>query len=60
MAGGAKSEDRRGTTDVDAARERMRVARQRRAGEEGGGTVLGAVVRMLDTPPVTEEPDPSR
>jgi len=61
VAGGATSEDRRGTADVDAAREQVRAVRQRRVGrDDGRGSVLGAVVRMLDTPPITEEPDPAR
>jgi hypothetical protein len=55
------SEDRRGTADVDAVREHVRAARQRRGGrDDTRGTVLGAVVRMLDTPPITEESEPSR
>lgn len=60
MAGGASSENRRGPTDVDAVRERISAARKRRVRDDTRGTVLGAVVRMLDTPPVTEESDPGR
>lgn len=65
MAGGVSNDDRRGTTEAEVIREQVRAARQRRGGgrgrrDEQTGTVLGALVRMLDTPPVTDEPDPNR
>ncbi len=55
---GSSTDGRSEMADVDTVRARLQAARQRRADPlEGEPTLLGAVVRMLDTPPVVEDPD---